>query len=121
MDNTPEQLHVALVGLRFGGAFPDIYANHPDVADVAICDTNQEVLNTFGDKFGYTRRFARIEDVLAADDIDAVHLVTPIHSHAQLSLDVLNAGKHCACTVPMGTTLNELAAIVEAEDRTGCN
>lgn len=121
MSNTTGKLRVALLGLRFGAAFPEIYANHPDVGEIAICDTNEGVLNTFGDKYGYTRRFSRVEDVLAADDIDAVHLVTPIHSHAQLSLAVLNANKHCACTVPMGTTVEELAAIVETEKRTGRN
>jgi predicted dehydrogenase len=114
-------LRVALVGLRFGGAFPEIYRQHPDVAEVAICDSDEAVLNAFGDEHGFTRRFSRIEDVLADDTIDAVHLVTPIPTHARLSLEVLNAGKHCACTVPMGTTLEELAAIVEAERRTRRN
>ncbi len=119
--NTPQRLRVAVVGLRFGGAFPPIYQSHPDVDEVAICDTDETVLNAFGDKFGIARRFTRVEDVLAVSDIDTVHLVTPIPSHAALSLAVLNAGKHCACTVPMGTTLDELAAIVEAETRTGRN
>jgi predicted dehydrogenase len=112
---------IALVGLRFGGAFPEIYRNHPEVAEVVICDSDEAVLNVFGDEHGYARRFTRIEEVLDDDTIDAVHLVTPIHTHARLSLDVLNAGKHCACTVPMGTTLEELAALVEAEKRTGRN
>ena len=115
------RLRVTVVGLRFGGAFPPIYQRHPDVADVVLCDTNPEVLRSVGDKFGISRRFTRIEEVLADPDIEAVHLVTPIHSHAALSLAVLNAGKHCACTVPMGTTLAELSALVEAEARTGRN
>ena len=114
-------LRIALVGLRFGAAFPAIYANHPDVAQISICDANETVLQEFGDKYGFRRRFSRIEEVLVAEDIDAVHLVTPIPTHAALSLAVLNAGKHCACTVPMGTTLDELAMIVEAETRTGRN
>jgi predicted dehydrogenase len=115
------QLRIALVGMRFGGVFPEIYRHHPDVAEIVICDTDEALLNDFGDKHGYARRFTRLEDVLAEDDIDAVHLVTPIHTHGKLSLDVLNARKHCACTVPMGTTLEELAALVEAERRTGRN
>lgn len=120
MSTASGQLRIALVGLGFGGAFPDIYRYHPDVAEVALCDTNEARLHAFADKYGYARRFTQVEDVLAATDIDAVHLVTPIPSHARLSLEVLNAGKHCACTVPMGTTLEELAAIVEAEERSRC-
>ena len=121
MNFSDGKLRIALVGLRFGAAFPAIYQNHPDVAEISICDTNETVLQEFGDKYGFTRRFTRIEDVLAAADIDAVHLVTPIPTHARLTLAVLNAGKHCACTVPMGTTLEELALIVEAEKRSGRN
>lgn len=115
------RLRVAVVGLRFGAAFPPLYQNHPDVAEVALCDIDPQVLRSIGDKFGISRRFTHVEEVLAAPDIDAIHLVTPIHSHANLSLAVLNAGKHCACTVPMGTTLAELSALVEAEARTGRN
>lgn len=115
------KLRVAVVGLRFGGAFPEIYRHHPDVTEVALCDSNESVLHAFGDKYGYTKRFTHLEEVLADSTIDAVHLVTPIPTHAKLSLEVLHAGKHCACTVPMGTTLEELAALVEAEQRTGKN
>ena len=115
------QLKVAVVGLRFGGAFPAIYAEHPDVAEVSVCDTDAGVLNEFAEKHGFKRRFNRVEDILAASDIDAVHLITPIHSHAQLTLDVLASGKHCACTVPMATTLDEIRAIVNAERSSGKN
>ena len=48
-----------------------------------------------------------------------MHLVTPIPTHADLALRVLRAGKHCACTVPMGTTREELAALVDAERASG--
>lgn len=115
------KLRVAVVGLRFGGSFPPIYQKHPDVAEVAICDSDETVLNTVGDRMGISRRYARIDEVLKAPDIDAVHLVTPIPTHGKLAVEVLNSGKHCACTVPMATTLEELSAIVVAQKRTGLN
>src|SRR5688572_24158491 len=108
-------IKVALVGLRFGASFPRIYADHPDVAEISICDADPKLLQEYGDRNGFARRFSNVGDILSAGDIDAVHLVTPIPSHAALTLDVLRSGKHCACTVPMGTTLDELRAIVQAE------
>ena len=48
--------------------------------------------------------------VLADDSIDAVHLVTPIPMHAEQTVAVLKAGKHCACTVPMATSIEDLNA-----------
>jgi predicted dehydrogenase len=109
------------VGLRFGASFPPIYAAHPDVSHVTICDTDERTLNAFGDKYNLNHRTTRLDDILASKDIDAVHLVTPIPSHADLSLAVLHAGKHCACTVPMATTLDDLRAIVALQQRTRLN
>ncbi len=57
--------------------------------------------------------------MLRSPEIDAVHLVTPIPMHAAQTLAVLEARKHCACTVPMATTLADLRAIVAAEKRSG--
>ena len=34
---------------------------------------------------------------------------------------MLNSGKHCACTVPMATSLADLQAIVAAQRKTGKN
>lgn len=34
----PKQVSVGLVGLRFGGEFPPIYRDHPDVSTVSLCD-----------------------------------------------------------------------------------
>ena len=111
-------LRVALVGLGFGAEFVPIYRDHPDVAEVAICDPRGDVLTAVGDRFGIAARYTDLANVLAAD-FDAVHLVTPIPAHAEQTLAVLNAGKHCACTVPMAITLDDLHAIVAAQRRTG--
>ncbi|MCQ6560212.1 Gfo/Idh/MocA family protein [Paenibacillus mendelii] len=111
------KVRIAVVGLIFGYSFAEIYKDHPDVEYVGLCDVNEEVLKQRGDQLGIDRRHASVEEVLASDQYDAIHLLTPIPTHAQLSLDALNAGKHCACAVPMGTTLEELYAIVEASRR----
>ncbi|TMV45263.1 Gfo/Idh/MocA family oxidoreductase [Paenibacillus mesophilus] len=115
------KLRVAVAGLRFGGAFAPIYHAHPDVEYVAICDSNREKLDQYGEKFGFERRYTDLADIVRSDEYDAVHLVTPIHAHAQQTLDVLNSGKHCACTVPMATTIEQLKLIVEARKRNNRN
>lgn len=116
-----QKLRIAVVGLRFGGVFAPIYHAHPDVDYVAICDTDEQLLNQYGDKFGFDRRFLHLEDLLKTDEYDAIHLITPIPLHAQQTLLVLNSGKHCACTVPMATTIEELKAIVAAQKKNNKN
>lgn len=115
------KIRVAVAGLRFGGCFPPIYAEHPDIAEISICDPDVQVLNSYGDKYHIARRFERLDDVLACPDIDAVHLVTPIPMHEKQAVAVLESGKHCACTVPAATTLEGLHAIVRTQRRTRLN
>jgi len=111
------KLRIAVVGAGFGYSFAEIYRDHPDVEYVGLCDRKEDWLHSRADALGIERRHVSVEEVIASNEYDAIHLLTPIPSHAQLSLDVLNAGKHCACAVPMGTTLEELFAIVEASSR----
>ena len=112
-------MRVALAGLRFGAEFVPIYLHHPAVTQVTIVDSDPAVLKTIGDRFQVERRATDLAEVLRSREIDAVHLVTPIPHHARQTLAVLEAGKHCACTVPMATTLADLKAIVALQRRSG--
>ena len=109
----------ALVGLQFGLEFAPIYQAHPDVEELILCDSDHGRVDEIGDRFGIGRRYYALEDVLAADDIDAVHLVTPVNLHGPQSIAVLESGKHCASTIPAGRTEAELRRIVELEAETG--
>jgi predicted dehydrogenase len=117
----PDKVRIAVVGLQFGAAFVPIYQNHPNVAQVAVCDVDELRLNVVADQFGIGVRFTRLEDVLASDDYDAVHLLTPVRYHAEQTLATLAAGKHCACAVPMAFDLDDLRKIVAAERQSGKN
>lgn len=116
-----EQIRVALVGLRFGAEFIPIYLHHPDVSSLTICDIDGDVLANWADKYEVAGRTKALEEILHAEDIDAVHLVTPIPLHVEQTLAVLASGKHCACTVPMATSIEDLKAIVAAQRRSGKN
>ncbi len=119
--NTPSKLRIAVVGLHFGAAFVPIYQRHPNVEQVAVCDQNADLLRRVGDQFGIQERFQRLEEILATDTYDAVHLVTPVPSHVEQTLATLAAGKHCACAVPMATDLEDLRRIVAAQRQSGKN
>lgn len=113
-----KKLKIGVVGLVFGGAFPTIYRDHPDVEKVIICDKNEKLLQDFSKKFGFADTCTDIEELLKSD-VDAVHILTNIHTHADLAVRVLEAGKHCAVTVPMATTLEEIREIIRAKQKSG--
>lgn len=112
-------LRVAVVGLGFGAEFVPIYLSHPDVAEVAICDAQPERLARHGERFGVARRFPQITQVIDSGEFDAVHLVSGIPDHADQAVAVLEAGMHCACTVPAATSIEDLRRIVAAERGSG--
>jgi predicted dehydrogenase len=116
-----DRIRVVLVGMGFGAEFVPIYQHHPNVAELAICDTDSTTLAEVGDRYDVVQRFADLEPILDSDAFDAVHLVTPIPLHAQQTIEVLKSGKHCACTVPMATSIEDLDAVVAAGRASGRN
>jgi predicted dehydrogenase len=114
-----KKINMAIVGLGFGSEFIPIYQRHPHTEMYAICQRNVGNLNKIGDAFGIAKRYANYDELLADPEIDAVHLNSPIHNHAEQSLKALLAGKHVACTVPMATTVAECMELVRASRATG--
>ena len=112
-------VNIAIIGLGFGSEFIPIYQRHPGANLHALCQRTRSNLDKIGDAFSIDARYTDFQDVLDDPDVDAIHINTPIGSHAAMSLAGLRAGKHVACTVPMATTVDECAAIVKAQEETG--
>jgi myo-inositol 2-dehydrogenase/D-chiro-inositol 1-dehydrogenase len=86
----------------------------------AVCDVDREhlasALEIAGpDVAGYTD----FREVLERPDIDIVHIVTPPHWHALISVAAAEAGKDIWCEKPMTRTIAEGRAVVRAVERTG--
>ncbi len=113
------KLNVALVGLAFGMEFAPIYRLHPDVGRLTVCDIDPALLKKVGDRFDIEDQRTSLDDVLRDPTIDAVHLVTPVTDHAELSVRVLEASKHCATTIPMGLSNQELVDVIAAKRASG--
>ena len=116
-----KRVNVAIVGLGFGAEFIPIYQKHPNANMYAICQRNQEKLRQVGEAFGIPpeRRYSSYEALLADPAVEAVHINTPIHLHAEQTLAALRAGKHVACTVPMATSVEDCEEIVRTVRQTG--
>jgi predicted dehydrogenase len=109
---------VGVVGAR-GPAFVRGFQAHPDADVVALCDINEELLESEANKLGIPGRYRVYEDLLASD-VEAVAIATPMRLHAQQSLQALDAGKHVLCDVTAGVSLEELWWLKEwAEKSTG--
>lgn len=114
-----KKVHIAVAGLRFGEGFLKIYCDHPDVGAVGIFDISKEVSKKMCQKYQIDKVYDSFQELLDDPVIDAVHLVTPVPFHAEQTISVLKAGKHCACTVPMAETIEQIRLIKETAAQTG--
>ena len=117
IENRKDNIRVGIVGLGFGREFIPIYQKYRNSDVVAICKRNKKELEKIGGEFRVEKLYTSYEKILKDKDIDAIHIVTPILDHAWMTIQALEAGKHCACTVPMATSITELERIVEAKNR----
>jgi UDP-N-acetylglucosamine 3-dehydrogenase len=73
----------------------------------------------------FRREYPRIEcttdlnELLERQDIHAVYISTPVHTHAPLSIAAARAGKHILCEKPMALTVAECEAMIEAAETNG--
>lgn len=110
-----KKVRIAVAGFGcYGRTFAKLFQIHPDVEYVGICETNSELIAQ-AQAAGFRRIHGDYRDVLSGDEYDAVHIALPVENHVKPTLDVLAAGKHCACAVPMAFTLEEIRSIVAAE------
>ncbi len=114
-----QPIRVAIIGLGFGAEFIPIYQNYAGAEMYAICRRDRKGLDEAGEKYGISARYTDYREMLKDPKIDAVHINSPISEHGWMSIEALKAGKHVACTVPMGTSVEECRKIVEAQRSSG--
>ena len=87
-----------------------------DVADrvrvAAVCDPVIERAKDAAAKFGVPAAYPTLEAMLAADDIDAVTIVSPIGLHFDHCRKALEAGKHVHVNKTMTTTVAEADQLI---------
>lgn len=88
---------------------------------VAFCDIIRERAEEAAKKFGVegAQVFEDYHDLLAIKDIEVVHVCTPNSSHAPITIDALNAGKHVYCEKPMAKNYADAKKMVEAAKANG--
>ncbi|HEX8498616.1 MAG TPA: Gfo/Idh/MocA family oxidoreductase [Actinomycetales bacterium] len=68
---------------------------------------------------GAERAAGSLAELVAADDVDVVHICTPNHTHAELAQTVIAAGKHLVCEKPLATSVDDARRLSELADDAG--
>lgn len=93
----------------------------PNVKMVAFCDIIPERAQKAKEEYGTPDAavYTDYRDLVARDDIEVVHVLTPNCAHAELSIAALNSGKHVMCEKPMAASYKEAQEMVDAAKRSG--
>jgi predicted dehydrogenase len=106
---------VGVAGLGYWG--PNLARNFAALPDADLrwcCDDEPQVRERFAAQYPGARVTADLDDLLRDDGLDAVVLATPVPTHAELAVRVLEAGKHCFVEKPLALTVSDAERVVDA-------
>ncbi len=86
---------------------------------VAISDRREESAKERAEKYGIKKVYTDNAALLADGEIDAVSIVTPVSSHADIVIEALRAGKHVFCEKPPAMNAEEVERMIAARDEAG--
>ncbi|RDI00145.1 putative dehydrogenase [Curtobacterium sp. AG1037] len=87
------------------------------IAFVAVGSRTPERAEAFAAEHGIPRAYGSYEDLVAADDVDAVYVATPHSRHAEDALLAVAAGKHVLVEKAFTITAAEARRVVDAARR----
>jgi myo-inositol 2-dehydrogenase/D-chiro-inositol 1-dehydrogenase len=96
-----------------------LLAKHPERFRIdALCDLSAGTRDALGERYGVpsARRFERAEDLLEADGLDAVAILTS-GSHGSLATAAARAGLTVFCEKPLAYTLAEIDELAACDPR----
>jgi predicted dehydrogenase len=86
---------------------------------VWLCDASDSARAGVGERFPRARVTGELDEVLTDPALDAVALATPVSSHADLAVRVLEAGKHCFVEKPLAQSVADAERAVAAAQAAG--
>jgi len=113
-----KKVNVGVVGLGMGRAHLRGYQSaHEKI--VALCDINQDRLDTAQREFNVPDVFEDFDEMLAMKELDAVSIALPNRLHEPFTVKALRAGKHVLCEKPMAMSAKEARRMTRAMEQTG--
>ncbi len=113
-------LRIGVVGLGYWG--PNLarnFASLPGCELAWCCDAAEEVRARVQDRFPGSRFTGDLDDLLGDAALDAIVLATPVPTHADLAVRVLEAGKHCFVEKPLAQSVAAAETAVAAAETAG--
>jgi predicted dehydrogenase len=113
-------LRVGVVGLGYWG--PNLARNFAAIEGCELaycCDASEAARRRVSQMFPNANVTAELDALLGDPTLDAIALATPVPTHAQLAVTVLEAGKHCFVEKPLAQSVADAELAVAASQAAG--
>ena len=116
-----KQLNIGIIGAgRIGKVhMQSITYNVPTAKVLGITDVFKDGLQELADKYGIEKVYNDYKEMLADKDIDAVLVCSSTDTHADISIEAAQAGKHVFCEKPVDLTPEKVQAVIDAVAKAG--
>lgn len=110
-----KKVKVGIVGCGvIGPVHIESYQRLPYAEVVAVCDKNAVRLSNVAEKYGISKRYSALSDILDDSDVEAISVCTDHYTHRDIVISALAAGKHVLCEKPLGISQEDLQAMLAA-------
>lgn len=109
--------NIGVIGCGWRSASCGAYKNYDKSQIVAVCDPFLDRRVEKAKAWGTNNHYSDFRELIARDDVDAVHIVTPDHWHVPISLAAARAGKDVYCEKPLGLSIEQDLAAREIVDQ----
>lgn len=108
-------ISIGVIGLgRSGWGIHCLHlADNPDYNLVAVVDPLEERREEALEKLGVQRAYADPDELFADDEVELIVVATPSHTHKELGLKALKAGKHVMIEKPFAVSAEEADELIQ--------
>jgi len=119
--DTSKRVKVGIIGTGWIAEFHyEAYKQMPDVDIVAGADIIPGKAEAFFERYDSNARcYLSVEEMLAKEELDAVSVCTYNTTHAECTIQALDAGINVLLEKPMCVTIEEAVEIIKAEKKSG--
>ncbi len=116
-----KQLNIGIIGAgRIGKVHMEsITYNVPTAKVLGITDVFKDALPELAAKYGIPKIYNDYKEMLADEEIDAVLVCSSTDTHADISIEAAQAGKHVFCEKPVDLTPEKVKAVIAAVEKAG--
>src|SRR5688572_23752097 len=114
-----EKLNIGFIGIANRGRENLLETARTNENVAALCDVDENFLARAASEFPSAKTYTDFRQLIDRDDLDAIVVATPDHTHAVAAVAALKSGKHCYCEKPLARTISEVRAITNAAKKSG--